>query len=1197
MKVKQKDLLWSSLPSAKDKKKIMAAQGAYMEPGPKIPGLKNTIKNLPPDYFDIFNTDPKPSKPIGTVPIPYGTPDTGKINLPEPSKTLPLTQPPKGEGRVNPADLALTGLGLFDALLPNPVDKMQVVTPQLGYNPYPYGTGSQALMDNGGYILGEDENNSPSAKSGIHIKPSKRGTLHDALGISRDKKIPASKLADKPGDSPALKKKKNFARNARKWNHADGGLLPGSTWEGGYNTANPQSSAMPALFQGMGQFFDQIGQAKEGVMNTFTGGFPLPMKQGGIIPDNMSNFSPHHYENGGNVNGGARINMVGANYPNSDLLEQWLLYKNGGEVGPKYPNTDLLEQWIPWMTGDYENGGQIREVGPYYPNTDLLEQWIQYKNGGQIKKAALGDTIEEPDPGDPKKLRKNLLYRTKSTIYPTTIERDVAYSDKLSQLIANGIDPYISGQGKALANNLNTGFNQQFSKDLLLDVKKFQSSGTYNTMSPQERLERFYAGNFSNPEVGKFIGEARSIAGSPSSLYESSALPKGPLSEAENQKNLMKHFKITDAKKGTMSRLDGQEYFFSPDFLDKPNESKLAAFKNGGVMYDDGGQVDTMWGGNVNLASYNPYDGGTLEFNGASHDNGGIGMVYNDSPVEVEGGEFASKDVNGNLNIYGNMFLPGTKTKFKAVAKEIAAKEKRYNMLMNTGSELVNNSNKANKYEKLSFNAGKVMMEGGEIGSADIAQKKEQLSSLQRAMLDTAADYNLDPQAMSAGKIKKAKGGAVIPFLQDGGENDPTLADRNNNPGNIKWGAFAKKYGAKKGPAATDGGNFAIFPSRDKGLSAMKGLLKSKNYKDLDVDSAINRWTSGNPYRYALSDLKGKKISELNDEQFGKLVNTMVQGEGTKYGPVGSTPTPPVRSTRPPNISVPPPPYTPYTLPPVTLTPNGEPSTPATVNPPYDKLNPPPDRPDIPSDVEPLHLNQVLGEIYSAATNKVEPVPTQRYEPQLFNPYQVSFQDRLNRNQNTFAAMQRSLGASNPSALGTLAAQKYEADNAVKADEFRTNQAIANDITNKNISLINDAQLKNLQIADTQMVRQSTARSKTRQVNQMIVNSLSSKYAQNQLENRRLATYENLYDYRFKPTEDGGLRATYLGADAMFNYSGANAQQKPQDVTTKTTYDAQGNVKRYTEQDDSFLKEQQRLMDIEKKRRSIPLIEVPRLDK
>jgi hypothetical protein len=51
----------------------------------------------------------------------------------------------------------------------------------------------------------------------IKIKKSKQGTLRKATGTKKGEKIPASKLKDKPGDSAAMRKKKNFARNARKW--------------------------------------------------------------------------------------------------------------------------------------------------------------------------------------------------------------------------------------------------------------------------------------------------------------------------------------------------------------------------------------------------------------------------------------------------------------------------------------------------------------------------------------------------------------------------------------------------------------------------------------------------------------------------------------------------------------------------------------------------------------------------------------------------------------------------------------------------------------------------------------------------------------------------------------------------------------------------------------------------------------------
>lgn len=53
----------------------------------------------------------------------------------------------------------------------------------------------------------------------IHIKKSKEGSLHKHLGVPEGQKIPEHLLEDKPGDSEAIRKKKLFARNARKFHH------------------------------------------------------------------------------------------------------------------------------------------------------------------------------------------------------------------------------------------------------------------------------------------------------------------------------------------------------------------------------------------------------------------------------------------------------------------------------------------------------------------------------------------------------------------------------------------------------------------------------------------------------------------------------------------------------------------------------------------------------------------------------------------------------------------------------------------------------------------------------------------------------------------------------------------------------------------------------------------------------------------
>lgn len=60
----------------------------------------------------------------------------------------------------------------------------------------------------------------------IRIKKSNIGSLHTALGVPQDEKIPHSKLQIHESDSPSLKKKKQFALNAAKWKHEMGGYLP-----------------------------------------------------------------------------------------------------------------------------------------------------------------------------------------------------------------------------------------------------------------------------------------------------------------------------------------------------------------------------------------------------------------------------------------------------------------------------------------------------------------------------------------------------------------------------------------------------------------------------------------------------------------------------------------------------------------------------------------------------------------------------------------------------------------------------------------------------------------------------------------------------------------------------------------------------------------------------------------------------------
>lgn len=60
-------------------------------------------------------------------------------------------------------------------------------------------------------------------KSGIYIKPSHKGELHRDLHVPQGKPIPAKKLAAaKKSSDPAVRKRANFAANAKKFNHTGG---------------------------------------------------------------------------------------------------------------------------------------------------------------------------------------------------------------------------------------------------------------------------------------------------------------------------------------------------------------------------------------------------------------------------------------------------------------------------------------------------------------------------------------------------------------------------------------------------------------------------------------------------------------------------------------------------------------------------------------------------------------------------------------------------------------------------------------------------------------------------------------------------------------------------------------------------------------------------------------------------------------
>lgn len=92
------------------------------------------------------------------------------------------------------------------------------------------------------------------------------------------------------------------------------------------------------------------------------------------------------------------------------------------------------------------------------------------------------------------------------------------------------------------------------------------------------------------------------------------------------------------------------------------------------------------------------------------------------------------------------------------------------------------------------------------------------------------------------------------------------------NPGNIKYGSFAAKYGATPGRRATDGGVFAKFPTVEAGLQAQKDLLTSGSYANLTVADAMRRWSNSGYGADLYPQVANKKMKDLTPQELNELV-------------------------------------------------------------------------------------------------------------------------------------------------------------------------------------------------------------------------------------------------------------------------------------------------------------------------------------
>ncbi|CDH26410.1 hypothetical protein [Xenorhabdus bovienii] len=122
---------------------------------------------------------------------------------------------------------------------------------------------------------------------------------------------------------------------------------------------------------------------------------------------------------------------------------------------------------------------------------------------------------------------------------------------------------------------------------------------------------------------------------------------------------------------------------------------------------------------------------------------------------------------------------------------------------------------------------------------------------------------------------------------------------RNNNPGNIIWGDYAKRMGAIGHDEKVAGHVMAIFPDEKTGRNAKRKLIfEGSKFKNLTLDKAIERYAPefdengkriNNTPQYIRNVLaavsgKNKKMSEYNIEEQNRILEAMKNTEGWKEG-------------------------------------------------------------------------------------------------------------------------------------------------------------------------------------------------------------------------------------------------------------------------------------------------------------------------
>jgi len=540
-----------------------------------------------------------------------------------------------------------------------------------------------------------------------------------------------------------------------------------------------------------------------------------------------------------------------------------------------------------------------------------------------------------------------------------------------------------------------------------------------------------------------------------------------------------------------------------------------------GVQMAMGGDLEIGEGGRLETLSYNPnLPGGEIGmFRGASHDNGGIKTKYGENEVEVEGNEPVVKLKDGgsseNLVVFGNIKInkeiadlmgdPKAKgKKFKTYIADVAKNDAKQLKKINKGLELIEGANENSAFDHLTLNTGKAILQGAKAWQKINADKIKEAGIVQDSIHQTANELGVKSDKLAEGKLEK--------------ETDPSMMGRNGK--NIKKAQTGNKINLKDLLMTPDRASSTFvgtvpdsiddFLSLDsitqeqirRGIPIQAGLPGSGTANNLEEVVVTGNRAKSKRLPEAIIPYERKQIPSSELKMFtGEMPNIEMasqqgggedvsEGGGGKFGDILKKYGPALLSTLAPFLR------------------------PSNAN-------------------EDLSPEQLYPEYFALATNQLDPVQAQQFQPMLDNPYDISLNDQLNAIDSQSRAAIRAAGQ-NPAAQAMIMSQSLEAKNRVLGEQSRINQSNKMQVYDKNRAVLNDAQLKNLAILDQQYVRQSQAKSNTKAQTLAALSSIAAKTAQQRAANRKLGVMENMYNYRFTPNGT----AINVNAPAQFNTSG-----------------------------------------------------------